>query len=567
VRIPILELPMDLRRRVRPRRETAFTLVELLVVIVVLAVLLAVAAPSFLGHRDKAYDSKAKQHLVLAWKAAKFTTVEHSGSLPPLSSLLAEMSFSEPTLVFSQAADGTALSDPDTTVVIDSDDTTSGHFVAYVRSGSGTVFCLVSAASGQHEIYSADDCDSQGPVSGDPDLLPQFDLDDPPAFVGNPSQARVGSDLIASAGTITGANEVRIVPCQRDEALTYNLIAWTYNSPDWGYIEHWIQVNCTVYDLYTSYTRPHPSDVGRYLHFCVAAANFHGISFRCTNGIPIVPDLIVFAGYNDANGGNTDLWRANPDGSNTESFGTPGPEDCPTISPDGSEIVYIENGYGGPGDLYRRNADGSGRTSLGISDASNPVFSADGTWIAYLYQDPNDLSIDIRVANRDGSGVATVVADWEGAWGNRPLAWAPDGLNLIVVDQETYPHKVVRIAVASGARTTLYSAAPTDHIASLSVSPSSGRIAIVGAFGGQAQVRILSSGGSLLDTIDLSSELSSPYGSIIDYSPNGEKLIFQDDWDEELWTMDEDGSNLTNLTLSGEWDGGINHYAPHCPSW
>lgn len=53
----------------RPRDDRGFTLVELLVVIVVLAILAAIAVPLFLGHRTKAYDAAAKadlRNLVLA---------------------------------------------------------------------------------------------------------------------------------------------------------------------------------------------------------------------------------------------------------------------------------------------------------------------------------------------------------------------------------------------------------------------------------------------------------------------------------------------------------------------
>jgi prepilin-type N-terminal cleavage/methylation domain-containing protein len=55
--------------------QRAFTLIELLVVIVVIGVLLVVAAPSFLGQNNKAYDSGAKQTLAVAYKAAKADTI------------------------------------------------------------------------------------------------------------------------------------------------------------------------------------------------------------------------------------------------------------------------------------------------------------------------------------------------------------------------------------------------------------------------------------------------------------------------------------------------------------
>ncbi|MBA3736527.1 MAG: prepilin-type N-terminal cleavage/methylation domain-containing protein [Actinobacteria bacterium] len=63
----------------RLRRTSAFTLVELLIVLVVVGVLIAVAAPSFLGQTQKAHDSVAKQYLTVAYKAATAWAVDHTG--------------------------------------------------------------------------------------------------------------------------------------------------------------------------------------------------------------------------------------------------------------------------------------------------------------------------------------------------------------------------------------------------------------------------------------------------------------------------------------------------------
>lgn len=49
----------------------AFTLIELLVVIMVIAILLAIALPSFLGHQKKAQDSGIQQQLAVAYRVAK----------------------------------------------------------------------------------------------------------------------------------------------------------------------------------------------------------------------------------------------------------------------------------------------------------------------------------------------------------------------------------------------------------------------------------------------------------------------------------------------------------------
>jgi type IV pilus assembly protein PilA len=61
------------------RDEPGFTLVELLIVMLVLALLAAVALPSFFGQREKARDAEAKQTLTTAQLATETYALDNGG--------------------------------------------------------------------------------------------------------------------------------------------------------------------------------------------------------------------------------------------------------------------------------------------------------------------------------------------------------------------------------------------------------------------------------------------------------------------------------------------------------
>jgi type IV pilus assembly protein PilA len=126
--------------RQRANDEKGFTLIELLVVILIIGILAAIAIPSFLNQKSKAYDASAKELARTAETTAETIATDNGGSYSSLS--LAQMNSYEATIqtaagggnAYLSTASGTANTYTVTATANNTNDT-----FTIVRASNGTI--------------------------------------------------------------------------------------------------------------------------------------------------------------------------------------------------------------------------------------------------------------------------------------------------------------------------------------------------------------------------------------------------------------------------------------------
>ena len=234
----------------------------------------------------------------------------------------------------------------------------------------------------------------------------------------------------------------------------------------------------------------------------------------------------------ETTGWSGEIWVMNADGTNRVSLTKADPlyDGNPVWSPDGTKIAYQSGREDYYGDIWVMDSfDGSNPTNLtNLNDPDlrrqpadhSAAWSPDGRKIAFVSsRDDGDLGTedvrpegaDIYVMNPDGSGVARLTEPDERGTGNGQPVWSPDGSIIAFVSYRD-----------RGAR---------------------GDIFVMNA-NGLGQTNLTNAGGSSLS-------ISSPV-----WSPDGTTILFRSvegpigGKEEDIWIMNADGSNQTNLTAA-----------------
>jgi type IV pilus assembly protein PilA len=137
------------RRNRASGTDEGFTLIELMVVVLIIAILLAIAIPTFLGAQNKAKDRSAQSSLRNGLTAAKTIYADTSDYTDASTTELAGV---EPSLTF--AANNAASAGPKDLSI----ETAANDFWAASLSSTGTCFYIHDeAAAGGGTEYAKDD--------------------------------------------------------------------------------------------------------------------------------------------------------------------------------------------------------------------------------------------------------------------------------------------------------------------------------------------------------------------------------------------------------------------------
>ena len=132
-----------LRRRVQ-KDEEGFTLIELMVVVLIIAILIAIAMPTFLGAQNRARDRGAQSDLRNALTASKTLATDSAGlfQVAGVNIVAADMATAEPSLNYDVVANAS------TSVVGVLTEGTGASITLVKKSASGTFFCISATSNG-----------------------------------------------------------------------------------------------------------------------------------------------------------------------------------------------------------------------------------------------------------------------------------------------------------------------------------------------------------------------------------------------------------------------------------
>ncbi|MFZ4586144.1 MAG: type II secretion system protein, partial [Acidimicrobiia bacterium] len=112
--------------------EEGFTLIELMVVVLIIAILIAIAIPTFLGARSRAQDRQAQSNLRNGVSAAKTIFSDHQDYSEATTGSTGTLQGVEPSLSFITSSTASTKPKEISVAVADQDTTTAGSDTVYM---------------------------------------------------------------------------------------------------------------------------------------------------------------------------------------------------------------------------------------------------------------------------------------------------------------------------------------------------------------------------------------------------------------------------------------------------
>ena len=139
-------------------QEEGFTLIELMVVVLIIAILIAIAIPTFLGARTRAQDRQAQSNLRNAFAAEKVVYTDNQA----FTTDVATLSGIEPSLTYNAANNVTAATDAKQIYV----NVTGTTVTLGAKSKSGTCYYMQDSANAPTQFTKSGTCAALDTVGG-----------------------------------------------------------------------------------------------------------------------------------------------------------------------------------------------------------------------------------------------------------------------------------------------------------------------------------------------------------------------------------------------------------------
>jgi type IV pilus assembly protein PilA len=159
-----------MQRRLRDRQngEDGFTLIELMVVVMIIAILLGIAIPAFLGAKSRAQDTAAKSNLrnALATAQTRFSDQQIFGPVDGTATSFEKLlATDEPSLTWIDGSAVTGVSTGDKAISVDTNATDTIYLAAWSKGAKKCWWMRhvnASGATGGSFIVSASAADNTG---------------------------------------------------------------------------------------------------------------------------------------------------------------------------------------------------------------------------------------------------------------------------------------------------------------------------------------------------------------------------------------------------------------------